>query len=85
MAKTESEERADNAIKHNLMALEGYLALAAEQAREAAGAARGFDPASRTANAPDTNRAIGTLIGIEEKLEAALALYKAALALHRTK
>ena len=62
------------AIQANTQVLADLLSQAAARAEEAA---------TRSANERDQNGAIGTLIGIEEDLESALALYRAALALHR--
>lgn len=67
MAKT----KLDETIVSALDALAGILASAAGQA----GAA--IRPGL------DINEAIGTIIGLEDDLETALALYKTALALHR--
>lgn len=71
------------AIEANLAALAETLRAAADRAAEAAQAARGFEPASRPANAPNMNQAIGTVVGLETELAAAQALLGAALALHR--
>ena len=69
-------ERRIEAIKANVQAMADLLSIATARAGEAA---------TRSANERDQNGAIGTLIGIEEDLESVLALYRAALALHRNR
>lgn len=68
------DARRIEAIQANTQALADVLSQAADRAGEAA---------TRSANERDQNGAIGTLVGIEADLESALALYRAALALHR--
>ena len=46
---------------------------------------RAAEAATLSANESDQNAAIGTLVGIEQDLESVLALYRAAVALHRTR
>ena len=66
--------RAVDGVKANIQALADLLSAASARAAEAA---------TRSANESDQNGAIGTLVGIEHDLESVLALYRAALALHR--
>lgn len=68
------EDRRIEAIKANIQALADILSTTTARAAEAA---------TRSANECDQNGAIGTMVGIERDLESVLALYRAALALHR--
>jgi uncharacterized membrane protein YdfJ with MMPL/SSD domain len=63
------------AVKANIQAMAEMLSAATARAAEAA---------TRSANERNQNGAIGTLIGIDQDLESVLALYRAALALHRS-
>ncbi len=63
----------DTAIAANLKSLAEILGAVAERAAEAAAA---MEAGAR-------NQAVGTALGIDEDLQAALALHGAAVALHR--
>ena len=62
------------AIAANLEALGNMLDIAAVRVEEAEEAIR----------QGEQNQAIGSILGLEEHLQNALALYRAAIALHRT-
>ncbi|HVP51119.1 MAG TPA: hypothetical protein VMT05_03360 [Terriglobales bacterium] len=66
-------ETVKNAIAANLAALQETLAVSMSRAAEAHEAMK----------AGEQNQAIGTVIGLDTELENALALYRAAIALHQ--
>lgn len=64
-----------SAIAANLAALQEILAVSAARAAEA----------HQAMLADEQNQAIGTVMGLDRDLEDALALYRAAIALHQRK
>jgi len=62
-----------NAIAANLAAMSEMLAVAAARAAEA----------HQVMQAGEQNQAVGTVMGLDRELEDALALYRAAIALHK--
>lgn len=73
MAKTKLDEM----IGATLSTMADILIRASEKATIAAATMAAGDSAA------ETNLAIGTVVGLEDDLETALALYKTALSLHR--
>jgi|SRR5271157_1867118 len=62
-----------NAIAANMAAMSEMLAVSAARAAEA----------HQVMQAGEQNQAVGTLMGLDRELEDALALYRAAIALHQ--